>query len=122
MIDGRLLTGDVGRMDTDGFLYFIERLKEVITVHGYKVYPRTVEEAIRLHPSVADVAVVGVPDPIRGQVPKAYIVVAKDAQLTLEELRAFLADKLSPVEIPHLIELRNGLPKSAAGKILKRAV
>jgi long-chain acyl-CoA synthetase len=122
LVDGRLHTGDIGWMDADGYLYFIDRLKEVIAVHGYKVYPRNIEEAIRLHPAVAEVAVIGVPDPIRGQAPKAYIVLAKGAQLTQDALQAFLADKLSPVEIPRLVEFRSDLPTSAAGKILKRAV
>jgi long-chain acyl-CoA synthetase len=81
-----------------------------------------VEEAIRQHSAVADVVVIGVPDPIRGQVPKAYIVLAKDAQLSGDGLKVFLADKLSPVEIPRLVEFRNKLPKSAVGKVLKRAV
>lgn len=119
---GRLHTGDIGRMDEDGFVYFVERLKEVIAVHGYKVYPRMVEEAIRLHPAVVDVAVAGIPDPVRGHAPKACIVRAPGASLTEEALRAFLADKLSPVEIPRSIEFRDSLPKSAAGKTLKRRI
>lgn len=117
---GRLHTGDIGRMDEDGFVYFVERLKEVIAVHGYKVYSRIVEEAIRLHPAVADVAVTGIPDPVRGHAPKACIVLVPGAPLTEEALRAFLADKLSPVEIPRSIEFRDSLPKSAMGKTLKR--
>lgn len=117
---GRLHTGDIGRMDREGFVYFVERRKEVIAVHGYKVYPRIVEEAIRLHPAVADAAVIGIPDPVRGHAPKAFIVRAPGAALTEEGLRAFLADKLSPVEIPRSIEFRDSLPKSAAGKTLKR--
>ncbi len=122
LANGRLRTGDVGWMDGDGFLYFVDRVKDVITVHGYKVYPRQVEEAIRLHPGVVDVAVIGIPDAIRGHAPKAYIVLAKGAQLTQDGLRAFLADKLSPLEIPRLIEFRGDLPMSTAGKVLKRAV
>lgn len=122
LIDGRLHTGDIGSMDGDGFLYFIDRLKEVITVHGYKVYPRVVEDAIRLHPSVAQAAVIGIPDPVRGQAVKAYVVLAPGTGLTAEGLRAFLADKLSPIEMPRLIEFRDDLPTSAAGKTLKRAV
>jgi long-chain acyl-CoA synthetase len=122
LVGGRLRTGDLGRMDADGFLYFVDRLKEVIASHGYKVYPRIVEDAIRLHPAVVDVAVVGVPDPVRGQVPKAYVVPTQGALLTEEALRTFLADKLSPVEIPPAVEFRSSLPKSAAGKVLKRAI
>jgi long-chain acyl-CoA synthetase len=122
LIGGRLHTGDIGWMDADGFLYFMDRLKEVISVHGYKVYPRHVEDAIRLHPAVTDVAVIGVPDPIRGQAPKAYVVLAKGTQLSEDDLQAFLADKLSPAEMPRLFEFRGVLPKSMAGKVLKRAV
>lgn len=122
LIDGRLHTGDLGWMDADGFLYFVDRLKEIISVHGYKVYPRNVEDTIRLHPAVIDVAVIGVPDPIRGQAPKAYVVLAEGTQLSEDEIQAFLADKLSPFEIPRFFEFRGDLPKSAAGKILKRSV
>jgi long-chain acyl-CoA synthetase len=122
LVGGRLHTGDVGWMDVDGFLYFVDRLKEVISTHSYKVYPRNVEDAIRQHPLVIDVTVIGVPDPTRGQVVKAYVVLAKDARLSEVELWDFLADKLSPVEIPRLIEFRGSLPKSTTGKVLKRAV
>jgi long-chain acyl-CoA synthetase len=120
LADGRLRTGDIGRMDEDGFLYFVDRLKDVITVRGYKVYPRIVEEVIRLHPAVGEVAVVGVPDAARGHVAKAFVVLRPGAVLTDEGLCTFLGDKLSPVEIPHSVEFRTSLPKSAAGKILKR--
>jgi long-chain acyl-CoA synthetase len=122
LIDGRLHTGDLGWMDADGFLYFVDRIKEVISVHGYKVYPRNVEDSIRLHPAVIDVAVIGVPDPIRGQAPKAYVVLAEGTQLSEDEIHAFLADKLSPFEIPRSFEFRGDLPKSVAGKTLKRSV
>jgi long-chain acyl-CoA synthetase len=122
LIGGRLYTGDLGWMDADGFLYFVDRQKELISVHGYKVYPRNVEDAIRQHPAVADVVVIGVPDLTRGQVPKAYVVLAEGAQLSEDTLQAFLADKLSPLEIPHLVEFRRDLPKSTMGKVLKRAV
>jgi long-chain acyl-CoA synthetase len=122
LIDGRLHTGDIGWMDADGFLYFVDRLKEVISVHGYKVYPRAIEDSIRLHPAVREVAVIGVPDPVRGQAPKAYVVLAEGTQLDERELQTFLADKLSPIEIPRSFEFRGDLPKSAAGKILKRSV
>ena len=122
LVDGRLHTGDIGRMDEEGFLYFVDRLKEVISTHSYKIYPRNVEDAIRQHPAVLDVAVVGIPDPTRGQVVKAYVVLAEDTRLSEVALQDFLADKLSPVEIPRLIEFRANLPKSTTGKVLKRAV
>jgi len=122
LIEGRLHTGDLGWMDDDGFLYFVDRLKEVISVHGYKVYPRNVEDAIRQHPAVIDVAVIGVADPVRGQTPKAYVVLAEGIELDEDGLHAFLVDKLSPPEIPRVVEFRNKLPRSAAGKVLKRAI
>jgi long-chain acyl-CoA synthetase len=74
LVDGRLHTGDVGRMDEDGYLYFVDRLKEVIVVRGYKVYPRVVEEVLREHPAVAEAVVIGVPDKKRGHAPKAFVV------------------------------------------------
>lgn len=122
MPSGRLRTGDVGRMDEDGYLYFADRLKEVIVVHGYKVYPRLVEDAIRAHPAVAEAAVVGVADEIRGHAPKAYVVCREDGALTAETLRSFLSHHLSPAEVPREIEFRQVLPKSTAGKILKRSL
>jgi long-chain acyl-CoA synthetase len=122
LVDGRLHTGDIGRMDDDGFLYFVDRLKEVVSTHGYKVYPRNVEDAIRQHPAVVDAAVIGVPDPTRGQAIKAYVVLANDTHLSEAALQDFLADKLSPIEIPWLIEFCADLPKSTIGKVLKRAV
>jgi long-chain acyl-CoA synthetase len=118
--DGWLHTGDLGRLDRDGYLYFASRRPEVIAVQGYKVYARAVEDAIRLHPAVADVAVVGVPDPVRGEVPKACIVLREDMALSGERLRDFLADRLSPMEMPRLFDFRPSLPKSPFGKVLKQ--
>jgi long-chain acyl-CoA synthetase len=118
--EGWLHTGDLGRMDQDGFLYFVSRRPEVISVRGYKVYARIVEEAIRLHPAVADAAVVGLTDPIRGEAPKAYIVLREGMALDAAMLREFLADKLSPIEIPRTFEFCKQLPKSDFGKVLKR--
>ena len=122
MTSGRLHTGDVGRMDGDGYLYFVDRLKEVIVVHGYKVYPRLVEEAIRAHPAVAEAAVVGIADETRGHVPKAYVVCRAGATLSAETLLGFLSGHLSPIALPREIEFREALPKSIAGKILKRSL
>lgn len=117
--DGWLHSGDLGRLDRDGFLYFVSRRPDVISVRGYKIYAQAIENAIRLHPAVADVAVVGVPDPARGEVPKACIVRREAMPLTEAALRGFLADKLSPIEMPRIVEFRANLPKSAFGKVLK---
>jgi len=118
--DGWLHTGDLGWMDQDGFLYFVNRRPEVIAVRGYKVYARIINDAIRLHLAVAEVAVVGMPDRLRGEVPKAYVVPKAGETLTVDTLRDFLVDKLSPVETPRLFEFRQDLPKSPFGKILKQ--
>jgi len=120
MTDGWFHTGDVGTMDEDGYFFIVDRLKEVVIAGGYKIYPRNVEEAIYLNPAVAECAVVGVPDPYRGQTVKAYVVVNPNAQLDAAGLTEFLSTRLSSIEMPKIIEFRSALPKSAIGKILKR--
>jgi long-chain acyl-CoA synthetase len=117
---GRLHTGDVGYLDEDGYLFLVDRIKDVIIASGYKIYPRNVEEAIYQHPAVAECIVVGLPDPYRGQTVKAYVVRATGQGLTDTELLAFLADKLSPMEMPKQIEFRASLPKTVIGKLSKK--
>lgn len=120
--DGRLRTGDVGRMDEDGYLYFVDRLKDVIVVHGYKVYPRMVEDILRAHPAVSEVAVIAVADERRGHVPKALVVLRPGAEVSADMLRAHVAERLSPTAVPQEIEFRPDLPKSIMGKVLKSAL
>ena len=122
IIDGRLHTGDVGYLDAEGYLFVTDRLKEMINVGGFKVYPRMVEEAIYLHPAVAECAVIGLPDPYRGETVKAFVAPQAGKTLTEAELIGFLADKLSPIEMPRQIEFRAELPKTAIGKIEKKAL
>ncbi len=117
---GWLHTGDVGTMDEDGYSYLVDRLKEVIISGGYKVYPRHVEDAIHRHPAVAEVTVCGVPDAYRGEVPKAFVRLKEGESLTPEDLRAFLADKISPMEMPRQVEFRDALPKTIIGKLSKK--
>jgi long-chain acyl-CoA synthetase len=118
--DGWLRTGDVGTMDEDGYTYLVDRLKEVIVSGGYKIYPRHVEDAIHRHPAVAEVTVCGVPDAYRGEVTKAFVRLKDGESLTPEALRAFLADKISPMEMPRLVEFRDELPKTIIGKLSKK--
>lgn len=119
LIDGRLHTGDVGHIDEDGYVFITDRLKEMINAGGFKIYPRMVEEAIYAHPQVAECAVFGVPDSYRGETVKAVVRLVPGAALTAEGLSTFLAERLSPIELPKIIEFRAELPKSAIGKILK---
>jgi long-chain acyl-CoA synthetase len=120
MRGGRLHTGDVGYIDHDGFVYLVDRIKDVILNGGFNVYPRMVEEAIELHPAVEEVTVCGVPCDHRGEIVKAYVRLKPDAALTAGQLRAFLKDKLAPFEQPRQIEFRDELPRSLIGKPLRR--
>ncbi len=120
LVDGRLHTGDVGYLDADGYLFLVDRIKDVIIASGYKIFPRNVEEAIYQHPAVAECIVIGVADPYRGQTVKAFVVRAAGRQLEEAELIAFLADKLSPMELPKQIVFRDSLPKTAIGKLSKK--
>jgi long-chain acyl-CoA synthetase len=115
-----LHTGDVGYLDADGYLFLVDRIKDLIIASGYKIYPRNVEEAIYQHPAVAECIVIGVPDPYRGQTVKAFVVRAAGRDLTEAALLAFLAGKLSPMEMPKQIEFRATLPKTTIGKLSKK--
>jgi len=121
MVEGRLLTGDVGYMDEDGYTFIIDRMKDMILVGGFNVFPRFVEEAIHKHPSVKEVSVIGVPDHYSGEAPKAFVVLKKDAPpVTAEELTEFLRGLIGKHELPREIEFRDELPKTMIGKLSKR--
>ncbi|HEV2674507.1 MAG TPA: AMP-binding protein [Aliidongia sp.] len=120
-VDGFFRTGDIGYLDEDGFLFIVDRKKDMILSGGYNVYPRLIEEAIYEHPSVEEVIVIGIPDAYRGESAKAFIKLrAGAADLGLEELRGFLADKVGKHELPTALELRDSLPKTAVGKLWKK--
>ena len=118
--DGWLRTGDVGYMDEEGHLFLVDRIKDLILCSGYNVYPRTIEEAINLHPAVSEVTVIGIPDDYRGEAPKAFVRLQDGMTLTDTELLDFLADKLSVIERPSMIEFRAELPKTMIGKLSKK--
>jgi long-chain acyl-CoA synthetase len=121
--DGFLRTGDVAYMDADGYVFIVDRIKDMLLCGGYNVYPRNIEEAIYTHPGVAEVSVIGIPDEYRGQSPKAFIALRSDAvPFTIGELQEFLKDKLGKHEMVQVIEFRESLPKTAVGKILKTAL
>ena len=126
IVDGFFRTGDIGYIDERGYVFVIDRLKDMIIASGYNVYPANVEKAVFGHPSVAEAIVIGVPDQYRGETIKVYVTLKSGQSLTLEDLQAFLKDKLSPMEMPKQLEIREQLPKTAVGKLsrldLKREI
>lgn len=118
----RLHTGDVGYLDEDGYTFIVDRIKDMIAAGGFKVYPRNVEEAIYLHPAVEECIVAGVPDEYRGQTVKAFIKLRTGQSLTQGDLKTFLRDKLSPIEMPKLVEFRDSLPKTLIGKLSRKMI
>lgn len=119
--DGWLLTGDIGYMDNGGFLYLLERKKDMVLVSGFNVYPNEVEDVIASCPGVVEVAVIGVPDPVSGEAVKACIV-REDRNLTKEEVVSHCRKHLTGYKVPKYIEFYNDLPKTPVGKILRRAL
>jgi long-chain acyl-CoA synthetase len=120
--DGKtwLYTGDIARMDEDGYFYIVDRKKEVIKPGGFQVWPREVEEVLAAHPKVLEVGVAGIPDPYRGETVKAWIVLKPGETATEEELKAFCKESLAPYKVPTHYEFRDELPKTTVGKILRR--
>jgi long-chain acyl-CoA synthetase len=119
--NGRVHSGDLGRM-VDGQLFVVDRLKDIIIASGYNIYPTSVEEALYQHPAVREAAAVGYADSYRGESVAAVVALRAGAALTLEDLQMFLKDKLSPMEIPKRLEILESLPKSPAGKVLRREI
>jgi long-chain acyl-CoA synthetase len=118
---GRFHTGDVGYMDEDGFVFLVDRKKDMILSGGFNVYPRNIEDAIYEHPAVSEVTVIGIPDDYRGQSAKAFIKLKSGAtSFTFEELKDFLKDKVGKHEMPAAIEIRDALPKTMIGKLSKK--
>ncbi len=123
LIDGWLHTGDIAVLDADGYVYIVDRLKDMIITNGYNVYPRNVEEAVYMNPSVEECIVAGVPDPARGEAVKIWLRLKPGRRMTTEDLREFLTDKLSPMEIPRHIEFRDTpLPRTLIGKLSRKDI
>lgn len=118
--NGWLTTGDMAKMDDDGYFYIVDRRKDLIIAGGFNIYPREIEEVLYEHPAVDEVVVVGVPDAYRGETPKAYVVVKKGMSVTSSELDKHCRENLAGFKVPRLYEFREELPKSAIGKILRR--
>jgi long-chain acyl-CoA synthetase len=115
-----LYTGDLGYLDPDGYVFIVDRKKELIKVSGYQVWPREIEEVISTHPAVSEVGVAAIPDPTKGEVPKAWVVPRTGATVVPEELRAYCRERLAPYKVPSQIAVVAELPKSGAGKVLRR--
>jgi acyl-CoA synthetase (AMP-forming)/AMP-acid ligase II len=120
LVDGWLRTGDMGRMDERGYVYVVDRKKDMIITGGENVYPREVEEALHGHPAVQEAAVIGVPDDVWGEAVHAIVVPA--AETSAEELIAFCRERLAHYKCPRTVELREALPRTPSGKVLKRAL
>jgi len=118
--DGWLYTGDLGYLDEDGYLFIVDRKKDVIKPGGFQVWPRDVEEAIAFHPAVFEVGVAGVPDTYQGEAVKAWVVLREGYELSVEELRAYCRKDLAAYKVPKYVEFTSSLPKSTIGKLLRR--
>ncbi|WRP08874.1 long-chain-fatty-acid--CoA ligase [Rossellomorea aquimaris] len=120
--DGWLLTGDLGYMDERGYFYVVDRKKDMIIAGGFNIYPREIEEVLYEHPAIQEVVAAGVPDEYRGETVKAYVVLKEGEVLTEEELNEFARKYLAAYKVPRIYEFRKELPKTAVGKILRRAL
>jgi long-chain acyl-CoA synthetase len=120
--DGWLYTGDIARMDDDGFLYIVDRKKDLIIASGYNIYPRDIEEVLYEHPAVQEAVVIGVPDAYRGETVKAFIVLKAGKSSSEKDIISYCKQNLAAYKIPSAVEFRQELPKTNVGKILRRAL
>jgi long-chain acyl-CoA synthetase len=118
--DGWFYTGDVGYVDDEGYLYIVDRTKDMIIAGGYNIYPREIDEILYEHPKVLEACAVGVPDKYRGETVKAYVVVKDGETMTAEDLKSYCKEKLAAYKVPRQIEFMDELPKSVIGKVLRR--
>ncbi|MDO8055793.1 MAG: AMP-binding protein, partial [Candidatus Hermodarchaeota archaeon] len=120
--DGWLRTGDIAKMDEDGYFYIVDRAKQMIDRAGFKVWPRDVEEVLYDHPKIAEAAVFGIPDEQRGETVMAVVVLKEGEEITAEEIIEYTKDKLAYYKRPQFVEFRDELPKSMVGKVLRRVL
>ena len=120
--NGWLYTGDIAKMDEEGYFYIVDRKKDMIIASGFNIYPREVEEVLYQHPKVKEAAVVGVPHPYRGETVKAFIVPKDGMEVTEEEIKEFCKQHLAKFKVPEIIEFRKELPKTFVGKVLRRVL
>ena len=120
--DGWLHTGDIARMDDEGYIYIVDRAKDMIIASGYNIFPREVEEVLYEHPAVLDAVVVGVPHEYRGQDVKAYVVLKPGQSVTEADIKEFCRERMAKYKVPHQVEFRGSLPKTIIGKVLRRVL
>lgn len=113
-------SGDLAYMDDEGYLFIVDRKKDMLKTSGYQVWPREIEEVLASHPAVMEVSVAGVPDPLKGEVPKAWVILRSGQSATESELRAHCRERLAPYKVPAQVEFRKELPKTMVGKVLRR--
>jgi len=113
-------TGDLAYMDEEGYLFLVDRKKDMLKTSGYQVWPREIEEVLATHPAVMEASVAGIPDPLKGEVPKAWVVLKGGQSATEGELRAYCRERLAPYKVPVTFEFRRDLPKTMVGKVLRR--
>ena len=117
-----LHTGDLAYMDEEGYIFLVDRKKDLIKTSGFQVWPREIEEVIATHPAVREVSVAGVPHPVKGEAAKAWVVLKPDQRVAEEDLRAYCRERLAPYKVPGTIEFRHDLPKTMVGKVLRRTL
>jgi long-chain acyl-CoA synthetase len=120
--EGWLYTGDIAKMDENGYFYIVDRKKDMIIASGFNIYPREVEDVLYEHPKIMEAAVAGIPDPKRGETVKAWVVLKPGQTATVDEIRDFCKDKLAKYKIPYRVEFRDTLPKTMVGKVLRRSL
>jgi long-chain acyl-CoA synthetase len=118
--DGWFYTGDIGFMDEEGYLFIVDRKKDMIIAGGFNVYPRDIDEVLFEHPKIKEACAVGIPDPYRGETVKAFVVLREGESLTAEEVILFCREKLAAYKAPKQVEFMEDLPKSTVGKVLRR--
>ena len=122
LADGWLMTGDIARMDADGYFYIVDRKKDMVICGGHNVYPREIEEVLYSHQKIKEACVIGRPHPDRGEQIKAFVVPVKDDAVTVDELIAYCRTRLAAYKLPSQFEFRDNLPKSGVGKILRNVL
>lgn len=120
--DGWLLTGDLGRIDEEGYLFIVDRKKDMLIRAGENVYPVEIEEVLFQLPAVLEAAVVGIPHPVYGEVPKAYVSLKEGQSLSAKEMQMYCLQRLAKYKVPVALEVLNELPRNASGKVLKHVL